>query len=86
MKTARLLVPCVTLGIGLLILGAMLVIPWSPFTATAQEPKRFQYKIVEVLSDTQTMQTTLNQYGNDGWELVAVGMGDLTSPRLIFKK
>jgi hypothetical protein len=58
----------------------------QPFAAKAQEPKRFQYKIVDVLSDTQSMQAALNQYGSEGWELVAVGMGDLTAPRLIFKK
>jgi hypothetical protein len=56
------------------------------FTAKAQEPKRFQYKIVEVLPDTQNMQTMLNEFGGNGWELVAVSMGNMTEPRLIFKK
>ena len=54
--------------------------------AKAQEPKRFQYKIVEVLPDTQNMQTRLNEFGANGWELVAVSMGNMTEPRLIFKK
>jgi hypothetical protein len=52
----------------------------------AQESKRFQYKIIDVLPDTQQMQIILNQYGADGWELAAVSMGDLTVPRFIFKK
>jgi hypothetical protein len=56
------------------------------FSAKAQEPKRFQYKIVEVLPDTQNMQTMLNEFGGSGWELVAVSMGSMTEPRLIFKK
>jgi len=30
----------------------MLTITKCPFTAKAKEPKRFQYKIVEVLPDT----------------------------------
>ncbi len=59
----------------------------GPFgTAKAQEQKRFQYKIVEVLPDTQNMQTTLNEFGANGWELAAVSMGNMTEPRLIFKK
>jgi hypothetical protein len=59
----------------------------QPFMTKAQEPKRFQYRIVEVIPpDTQNMQTTLNEFGTSGWELVAVSMGDLTAPRLIFKK
>lgn len=54
--------------------------------AQAQEPKRFFYKIVDVQADTAAMQNTLNEYGSAGWELVMVGMGDMTAPRLIFKK
>ena len=58
----------------------------QPFAAKAQESKRFQYKIVEVLPDTENMQTRLNEFGSSGWELVAVSMGNMTEPRLIFKK
>jgi hypothetical protein len=32
------------------------------------------------------MQTVLNEFGAGGWELVAVSMGDMTEPGLIFKK
>ncbi|HSE59254.1 MAG TPA: DUF4177 domain-containing protein [Nitrospiraceae bacterium] len=52
----------------------------------AEEPKRYQYKIVEVSKETDHMQAVLNEYGHSGWELVAVGMGDLAAPKLIFKK
>ena len=71
-----------------LCLGALgfLLFTGSPFTAKAQESKLFQYKIVEVLPDTQNMQTKLNEFGGSGWELVAVSMGSMTEPRLIFKK
>lgn len=72
-------------GISLGALGLLLFIE-EPFTAKAQEPKRFQYQIVEVLPDTQTMQSKLNEFGSSGWELVAVSMGNMTEPRLIFKK
>ncbi len=58
----------------------------QPLVVKAQEPKRFQYMIVEVLPDTKNMQTKLNEYGASGWELVAVPMGSMTEPRLIFKK
>ena len=72
-------------GVSLGVLGFLLLMG-QPFTAKAQEPKRFQYKIVEVLPDTQNMQTMLNEFGATGWELVAISMGNMTEPRLIFKK
>ena len=72
-------------GVSLGVLGLLLLMG-QPFTAKAQEPKRFQYKIVEVLPDTQNMQTVLNEFGASGWDLVAVSMGNMTEPRLIFKK
>jgi hypothetical protein len=74
--------------IAVLSLGAigLLLLLGQPFAVKAQEPKRFQYMIVEVLPDTQNMQTKLNEFGASGWELVAVPMGSMTEPRLIFKK
>ncbi len=39
-------------GVSLGVLGFLLV-TGQPFAAKAQEPKRFQYRIVEVLPDTQ---------------------------------
>ena len=72
-------------GMSLGALGLLLLMG-QPFTAKAQEPKQFQYRIVEVLPDTQNMQTKLNEFGASGWELVAVSMGNMTEPRLIFKK
>ncbi|MFO0701949.1 MAG: hypothetical protein U0236_22265 [Nitrospira sp.] len=72
-------------GVGMGALGLLLFMG-QPFSAKAQEPKRYQYMIVEVLPDTQNMQTKLNEFGADGWELVAVPMGNMTEPRLVFKK
>jgi hypothetical protein len=85
MQNVRLSWAWVIAGVSLGVLGFLLV-TGQPFTAKAQEPKRFQYKIVEVLPDTQNMQTRLNEFGASGWELVAVSMGNMTEPRLIFKK
>jgi hypothetical protein len=82
----------VRLSIAWLIAGvsfgalALLLLMGQPFSAKAQEQKRIQYKIVEVIRDTQNMQTILNEQGANGWELVTVSMGDMTEPRLIFKK
>ena len=45
---------------------AFLLFMGQPFTAKAQEAKRFQYKIVEVLPDTENMQTRLNEFGSSG--------------------
>ena len=85
MQNVRLSVAWVVAGICLGTLGFLLLMG-QPFAAKAQEPKRIQYKIVEVLPDTQNMQTMLNEFGASGWELVAVSMGNMTEPRLIFKK
>ncbi len=85
MQTVRLSVAWVITGVCLGALGLLLLMG-QPFAAKAQEPKRFQYKIIEVLPDTENMQTRLNEFGAGGWELVAVSMGNMTEPRLIFKK
>ena len=85
MQNVRFSAAWVIAGVSLGALGLLLLLG-QPFTAKAQESKRFQYKIVEVLPDTQNMQTMLNEFGSSGWELVAVSMGNMTEPRLIFKK
>ncbi len=85
MQNARLSLAWMVAGVSLGALGLLLLMG-QPFTAKAQEQKQFQYRIVEVLPDTQNMQTKLNEFGSSGWELVAVSMGNMTEPRLIFKK
>lgn len=75
-----------TMGMVVLGLQTLLLVKGIDRSAAAQDMKRFQYKIVEVLPDTHNMQATLNEYGMNGWELVAVSMGDMTAPRLVFKK
>ena len=55
-------------GMSLVTLGLLLLMG-QPFTAKAQESKRFQYQIVEVLPDTHNMQSKLNEFGANGWEM-----------------
>lgn len=85
MITIRISVAWTIASLSLGALGLVLVLG-QPFAVKAQEPKRFQYRIIEALPDTQNMQTKLNEFGAAGWELVAVSMGDMTEPRMIFKK
>lgn len=85
MQNVRLSTAWLIAGVGLGAVGLLLLMG-QPFVAKAQESKQFQYRIVEVLPDTQNMQTKLNEFGSNGWELVAVSMGSMTEPRLIFKK
>ena len=85
MQNVRFSMAWLVAGVSFCALGFMLFMG-QPFTAKAQEAKRFQYRIVEVLPDTRNMQTRLNEFGASGWELVAVSMGSMTEPRLIFKK
>ena len=85
MQNVRLSIAWLIAGVSLCALGFLLLMG-QPFTAKAQESKRIQYKIVQVLPDAQNMQTMLNEFGASGWKLVAVSMGNMTEPRLIFKK
>jgi hypothetical protein len=85
MLTIRISVAWAIAVMSLGALGLVLLLG-QPFAAKAQEPKRFQYRIIEVLPDTENMQTKLNEFGSNGWELVAVAMGNMTEPRLVFKK
>lgn len=80
---------CITQGwvavVGLLMainLGLLL----QGHVGSSHAAKPIVYKVVEVLPDTQSMQAALNEHGIAGWELVAVGMGEMQAPRLIFKK
>ncbi|MDF0642855.1 MAG: hypothetical protein P0111_02390 [Nitrospira sp.] len=85
MNRDRLSIVAISVAASLFATLTMQVL-WQPFSVRAQETKRFQYRIVEVLHDTDSMQQALNEFGNGGWELVAVSAGNLTSPKLIFKK
>ena len=85
MQGVRLSVSWLIAGVGFGAVGLLLLMG-QPFAAKAQEAKRFEYRIIEVLPDTQNMQSKLNEFGSNGWELVAVSMGNMTEPRLIFKK
>lgn len=78
-------VTIISLSISLLVSTAVMFAA-NPPTPKAQESKRFEYRIVEVLPDTMNMQTKLNEFGMNGWELVSVSMGNMTEPRLIFKR
>ena len=75
----------ISVGISMMVSTGIFLLS-NPMAPKAQEPKRFEYRIVEVLPDTMTMQTKLNEFGMSGWELVSVSMGNMTEPRLIFKK
>jgi len=68
MNMGRFPVALLALGAILILLNLILLVRGPIFSAHAQEQKRFQYKIVDVLPDTQLMQATLNQYGGDGWD------------------
>ena len=74
------------IAIALLVLN-LVIGPWAMHRPSdAQEPKRFVYRVVDVPGDTQALQTTLNEYGSRGWELVTVAIRDIQVSRLIFKK
>ena len=57
-----------------------------PLGAEPSAEKRVEYKVIEVLPDPRVMEDTLNRYGGAGWELAALGMGDLQAPRMILRR
>jgi len=77
-----------TLALLLLIAGWWLGVgSVRPPSAAGQETKRYVYKVVDVPAGSHAaMQSTLNEYGSAGWELILIGIGDMTTPRLVFKK
>lgn len=76
----------VTVAVCLLAIFLSAVTIWRESVAQGQEAKRYVYKVVDVSTDVNAMQTTLNEYGAAGWELVVLSMGNVTSPRMVFKK
>jgi hypothetical protein len=78
----RILATAVLLAAGIIWTLSM----WPQHVAQGQEAKRYVYKVVDVPADHMAMQTVLNEYGAAGWELILIGMGDMTTPRLVFKK
>ncbi len=86
MKMGRFQIAWVALGAMLLALDVFLQAHGPILSASAEEPKRFQYKVIEVPPDTQQMETALNRYGQDGWELAAAATGDMTIPRFVLKR
>ena len=73
---------------GAIVLAAVCwsIFSWQHSVAQGQEAKRYVYKVVDVPPDNTAMQNILNEYGAAGWELIVIGMGDMTTPRLVFKK
>jgi len=64
-----------------------LLLSWH--VSSAQGPARFQYHVLDArLQDTDALEAELNMYGQAGWELVLVHMGNVTkpTPRFIFKR
>lgn len=77
----------VLMGAGVMLAIALSSVTiWHQAIAQGQEAKRYVYKVVDVPADNTSMQTILNEYGAAGWELIVIGMGDMTVPRLVFKK
>ena len=57
--------------------------------SSAAGAPRVQYRVSEALSlDNAKLEALLNDYGQTGWELVLVDIGNVTkpTPRFIFKR
>lgn len=58
--------------------------------ASAAGTPRVQYRVLESLSldNSARLEAELNEYGQGGWELVLVDIGNVTkpAPRFVFKR
>jgi hypothetical protein len=58
--------------------------------SSAAEAPRVQYRVVDLLhlDNNAKLEAELNEYGQEGWELVLVDLGNVTSParRYILKR
>lgn len=65
-----------------------LLVSWH--VSSAAKAPRVEYRVLESLSldNNAKLEAELNQYGQTGWELVLVDMGNVTkpAPRFIFKR
>jgi regulatory protein YycI of two-component signal transduction system YycFG len=71
----------------LLVLVAALLL--FQHRSTAAGVARVQYRVLESLPlDNAKLEAQLNEYGQTGWELVLVDIGNVTkpAPRFIFKR
>jgi len=74
-------------GAGSLLLTLFVSLRATPVVSQGPSNQpRFEYRVIEVPPDTRSIQAALNEYGQAGWELAAFEMGELQTPRLIFKK
>jgi hypothetical protein len=67
--------------------GVALLLSWHD--SSAQGTPRVQYRVLDArLQETEMLEAELNEYGEAGWELVLVHIGNVTkpTPRLIFKR
>ena len=62
----------------------------SRHLSSAAKAQRVEYRVLESLSldNTAKLEAELNEFGQTGWELVLVDMGNVTkpAPRFIFKR
>jgi hypothetical protein len=72
MKSVFLKVSMVILG---LLLCVNLVVSFLGYPATSYAAKTFQYKIIGISGGKGEAQ--LNQYGSQGWEVVAISGADV---------
>lgn len=74
-------------GFGCLTLTVFVSLRATPVVSQSSSSQpQFEYRVIEVLPDTRSIQAALTEYGHAGWELAAFEMGELQTPRLIFKK
>lgn len=72
-----------------LLVGFVVALLFLQHASSAAGVARIQYRVLESLAlDNAKLEAQLNEYGQTGWELVLVDIGNVTkpTPRFIFKR
>lgn len=79
-----------TVHIAVFFVTLLIVLMVSQHMSSAAKAPRVEYRVLESLSldNNGKLEAELNQFGQAGWELVLVDMGNVTkpAPRFIFKR
>ena len=75
--------------IGFLVVTLIIALVLFRVVSSAQGTPRVHYRVLDArTSDSASLETELNEYGQAGWDLVLIHIGNVTTPtpRFIFKR
>lgn len=74
---------------GFLLATLVVALLLSRLVSSAQGTPRVHYRVLDArTADSASLEAELNEYGQSGWDLVLIHIGNVTTPtpRFIFKR